>query len=366
MNIKTIDRHLLKEMLKFIFLALLSVVTIYLLVDLFEELSYFTTRKTPLLVVLRYYFYSLPSAIILLYPVSLVLAAFVVYGQMTRNNEISALKSAGIIIYRIFIPAVVIGVATVFLYIGWQEFIAIPCNRRLSDLRRYVIEKRTTPAEQRRQNLYRVDGNRVLWTQELVVSALGETPTLMRNFLVVELDRNRRVRYRIDGETAIYEKNGWKGINVTYRQFDSSGKEIFNQRRQTDLNNLENWSEDWLMASRPIEETPTITLKNYIVQMKKAGENVAREEVEYHYRFSYALIGLIVLLLGLPLSVQLRRGGVMFGLGLGLLFSFLYWGTIQTCRAFGASHLISPALSAWLPNIIFGLVAGVLLIKVAR
>ena len=100
--------------------------------------------------------------------------------------------------------------------------------------------------------------------------------------------------------------------------------------------------------------------------MKRAGENVAKEEVELNYRFSYSLIGLVVVLLGLPLSVRLRKGGVMFGLGLGLLFSFLYWGAIQTSRAYGTSHVISPAMAAWLPNIIFGVAASVLVLRVER
>ena len=68
----------------------------------------------------------------------------------------------------------------------------------------------------------------------------------------------------------------------------------------------------------------------------------------------------IIVLLGLPLSVRMRRGGVMFGLGLGLLVSFLYWGAIQLSRAYGTSHVISPALAAWLPNIVFGGIAALL------
>ena len=56
----------------------------------------------------------------------------------------------------------------------------------------------------------------------------------------------------------------------------------------------------------------------------------------------------------------------MFGLGLGLLLSFLYWGAIQTSRAFGTSHVIGTALSAWLPNIVFGTIALALVLNVDR
>ncbi|MEO0109076.1 MAG: LptF/LptG family permease, partial [candidate division WOR-3 bacterium] len=65
------------------------------------------------------------------------------------------------------------------------------------------------------------------------------------------------------------------------------------------------------------------------------------------------------------LATRLRRGGVMLGLGLGMLFSFLFWGAIQTCRAFGQSGALSPFLAAWLPNAMF-LAAGVALLFTVR
>ncbi|MGB9741832.1 MAG: LptF/LptG family permease [bacterium] len=361
---RIIDRQLLKELIKFTILALLSVVTIYLLIDLFEELGYFTSRKVGLGVILRYYFYSLPSAMVLLYPVSLILAVFVVYGQMTRNNELAAFKSAGVMIYRLFVPAVILGILSVLIYLPGNEFITIRFNRKLSDLRRLVIEKRSQPPTLRQQDVYRIEGNVVLWSRELERPAAGVAGTVLRDFTVIQLDKNRRVQNRIDGDSAVYTGNGWVGSGVDIRQFDTSGLDRFEHRAKCELIMLNAVSLEAGIGNRPIEELSAIELHRYISRMRTAGENVAREEVEYHYRFSYALIGLIVVLVGLPFSVQLRRGGVMFGLGLGLLFSFLYWGVIQTCRAFGTSHVFSPAFAAWLPNIIFATVAGILLIKV--
>ena len=188
----------------------------------------------------------------------------------------------------------------------------------------------------------------------------------MRNFLLIKLDKNRRVVQRIDGETATYKGSNWVGIALKKREFDSTGKEIYTKLEKAELEALGSKAIEWSVPTRPVEEMTTSVLNKYINQMKATGENVAREEVEYHYRFSYSLIGLIVVLLGLPLSVKLRRGGVMFGLGLGLLFSFIYWGVIQTCRAFGTSHVITPAFAAWLPNLLFSAVAISFLFRVER
>ena len=119
------------ELVRFTLLACASVVVIYLLIDLFEELYVFhRPRKPSLFTILLYYFYSLPSAISLLYPVSLVLAVFVVYGQMTRHRELHALESAGVSVRRLFVPAVGLGLATVLIYLVCQRVRHYPVQRR--------------------------------------------------------------------------------------------------------------------------------------------------------------------------------------------------------------------------------------------
>jgi lipopolysaccharide export system permease protein len=358
---KVIDRHLVRELVKFALIAVGSVVVIYLLIDLFEELSYFTARKTGLGIVLLYYFYSLPSAISLLYPVSMVLAVFMVYGQMTRNRELHALESAGVSILRLFAPAIGFGLASVVIYLAANELITIPFNARLTDLRRQKIERRQSSQVQKRTNLHFVgEEGRVFYIREL------SSDGVMKNFSVSELGPDRRVKRRFDVGEAVWRDRAWYGRNVDVRTFDGLGNEALEHDDSLRLDMIQETPIDFASTSRPVEETSTRALRSFIGRMKRAGENVAREEVEYYYRFSYSLIGLVVVLLGLPLSVRLRRGGVMFGLGLGLLLSFLYWGAIQTSRAFGTSHVISPALAAWLPNIVFGTVALVLVLNVDR
>jgi len=285
----------------------------------------------------------------------------VVYGQLTRYRERHALESAGVSVLRLFAPAVAMGLASVVIYLGANELVTVPANARLSDLRRTRIEKRQPSATQKRSNVYFVgERGRVFYIREL------ESSGVLRDFSLSELDRDRCVTRRIDGTEATYKDGRWFGRNITIRQFDSTGAEKMTSLDTVELAAITERPWDFARTARPVEETSTKDLRSYIGRMKRAGENVAKEEVEYFYRFSYSLIGLVVVLLGLPLSVRMRKGGVMFGLGLGLLFSFLYWGAIQTSRAYGTSHVVSPAMAAWLPNIIFGVAAAVLVLRVER
>ncbi len=358
---KIVDRHLVRELVKFALLACLSVVVIYLLIDLFEDLTYFTSRRVGLSVILLNYVYTLPSAVTLLYPVSMILSVFVVYGQLVRHRELHALESAGVSVPRLFVPAIGLGLASVAVYLVGNELVTIPANARLSDLRRTKIEKRQVAQVQTRSNVYFVgEAGRVFYIREL------ESNGVMRNFSLTELGPDRRVVRRVDGAEATYVNGQWLGRDLSIREFDEAGREKLTRAESLALTMITEKPADFIGTTRPVEEMSTAALRNYINRMKRAGENVAKHEVEYYYRFSYALIGLVVVLLGLPISVRLRRGGTMFGLGLGLLFSFLYWGAIQMSRAYGTSHVVSPAVSAWLPNIVFGAAAIVLVLRAER
>jgi len=354
-GVKVLDRYLGREVVRFTLLALLSVVAIYLLIDLFEELSYFTSRRVTLPVILFHYLLSIPAAVSLLYPVSLLLAVFVVYGQMVRHRELHALESAGVRATRTFLPAAAIALLTVFGYVLANEFVTIPANAALSDLRRVRIEQRgSAQADKRRDVQFVGEAGRVYFIRELTLDGT------MRVAIIKRLDEERRVVERLDFREAVWRDPGWVAFDVTRREFEPDGTERLTRHDTLALTGVVETPEDFRWTPRPTSETSTRELRQLIRRLSRAGEDVSEKEVEYHYRFSYALIGLIIVLLGLPLSVRMRRGGVMFGLGLGLLVSFLYWGAIQLSRAYGTSHVISPALAAWLPNIVFGGIAALL------
>ena len=352
---RILDRYLTREVVRFALLALLSVVAIYLLINLFEDLSYFTSRRVSLPIILLHYLYALPAAVSLLYPVSLLLAVFVVHGQMVRFRELNALESAGIQATRTFLPAVGVALLTVFGYLVANEYVTIPANAALSDLRRVRIERRSPPATEKRRDVQFVgEAGRVYFIRELTLTGTMHEATIKR------LDEDRRVLERFDLREATWQDSGWVAFDVTHREFRPDGAEILSRHDTLALVGIAETPEDFRWTPRPIDETSTRELRRHIRRLSRAGEDVAEREVEYHYRFSYALIGLVIVLLGLPLSVRMRRGGVMFGLGFGLLVSFLYWGAIQLSRAYGTAHIISPMLAAWLPNILFSGVAVLL------
>jgi lipopolysaccharide export system permease protein len=114
-----------------------------------------------------------------------------------------------------------------------------------------------------------------------------------------------------------------------------------------------------LVFSKGQQETFTSPqLRDYISkQIDRGSGNVVQYEVEYHKRIASSFASFILTTIGLSLSSRKRKGGMGLYLGIGLALSFGYI-MLQTVSAPFAIQANTPAmLAAWIPNMIFAVVA---------
>ena len=80
-------------------------------------------------------------------------------------------------------------------------------------------------------------------------------------------------------------------------------------------------------------------------------------EVEYHKRIATSFASFILTVIGVSLSSRERKGGmgVYLGIGLGLSFSYILLQTVSSTFAINADT--PPILAAWIPNILYALIA---------
>jgi lipopolysaccharide export LptBFGC system permease protein LptF len=105
-------------------------------------------------------------------------------------------------------------------------------------------------------------------------------------------------------------------------------------------------------------------LQGYITQLQASGYNVVEHEVALHRKFAFPLVTLIMTLIAVPFAVTTGKRGAMYGIGAGIVLALLYWTSYSVFAAFGAGGLMSPALAAWTPNLLFGASAAYLLLTV--
>lgn len=114
-----------------------------------------------------------------------------------------------------------------------------------------------------------------------------------------------------------------------------------------------------LVYSKGQQETFTSSeLKDYISkQIDRGSGNVVQYQVEYHKRIASSFASFILTTIGVSLSSRKRKGGMGLYLGFGLALSFTYIMLQTVSSTFAINADTPPILAAWIPNIIFAVVA---------
>lgn len=100
------------------------------------------------------------------------------------------------------------------------------------------------------------------------------------------------------------------------------------------------------------------------IESKLKYRNKMNVEIQKKYSIPFACI--VFVLIGIPLGVKARHGGMSVGGGLGLAFFLLYWTFLSGGEQLADRRIIEPWLAMWGANIIVGVSGLWLLIKTTR
>ena len=160
----------------------------------------------------------------------------------------------------------------------------------------------------------------------------------------------------IQYDTISDSKYHWRARNWRIRQLRGLKETITNGVMKDTVIMMEPTD---LVFSKGQQETFTSPqLKEYISkQINRGSSNVVQYEVEYHKRIATSFASFILTTIGLSLSSRKRKGGMGMYLGIGLALSFGYIMLQTVSSTFAINADTPPVLAAWIPNIIFAVVA---------
>ena len=108
-----LDRYVVRNFLQAYIYCIAGFLSIWLIFDVSDNISTFIDEKLPVSRVAQYYLTQLPQILVILLPVSLLLALLFCLGRMSRANEIVSMLTAGISVPRVLLPLILLGLLTV-------------------------------------------------------------------------------------------------------------------------------------------------------------------------------------------------------------------------------------------------------------
>ncbi|MDZ7721350.1 MAG: LPS export ABC transporter permease LptG [candidate division KSB1 bacterium] len=356
---RILDRYIALKFVGIFVFAIFAFLSIFVIVDLIENLDDFIKNDASTRITVLYYFYYLPFIFVLILPVTSLLSSLFSVGTLARQNEIVAMKAAGISLYRILAPLLILGILISVLSLGVANYFLPGATERQNMIERVHLNKR--------KNVNRISN---VWIKDDSTNRIS-----MRYFDVIENTGNvvsirrfegRELRYRLDARKIIWKDSVWVLYNGFERYFqkDQETAISFNRKvfEKTTLR-----PENIKRMTKSPEAMSYAELKAFIQEVKRNGGDPDRWLVDLYLKLALPFANFIIILFGAPLSSsQTYRSGNAKGFGISLGVTFVYFGILKTTQALGHTGALPPGLAAWFANIVFGLLGGWVLFKAKK
>jgi len=444
----TLNKYLFKQSLIPFVLSVGVITTVLFLQFLIRAVDRFLGKGLDALTIFEYLYLNLAWIIALSVPMSLLISSVMTFGRMAQQNEITALKSAGVNLYNIIKPALWFGT---FVAIGlciFNNFILPEMNYNARLLARDIYKKKPELSiepgyfvdmiPQYTMIVKEMDGKdfkdvkifsknqeseqTTIYANEGSLSSNGNMITInLINGEIHEIDLSdydyyRKIRFkthqitismdelmlnrttessRTDREMRVpqmineIEKNKLL-IAQIYERIDKVKAEIgITDPSANSLENIEKEVDklkqskvDTTVQDQQYNENvpiPNIENKQYILSLTNNARQFKNEftlienyektnnkfKVEIHKKFTLAIACILFTLVGAPLGILVRNGGMTIASGLSIAFFLIYYILLIWGEQLADRNLLNPGLGSWLPNIIL-FVSGMIILKLSN
>lgn len=344
-----IDRYILKQLVSTLLFALLALCVIFVLVHLLENLDDFIDEKATFLQIVEYYIHYLPEILKLLTPVATLVSVLFTVGRLSNSNEITAMKSGGLSLYRLMAPIATFALFLSFGQLYFNGWIVPRANEKKLQIEQKYLNKVKTGGPI--YNLYFRDAPLRNFAMQYYNS---EAKTGHRVWIdEYSSERSPRLTRRIEAETIIWDttNNSWtlqSGIERIY-----SESRIESRNFDTILANITTSHNQIIQLKRLPDEMTLFELRDYIDLLKKGGKDVRQQMIDYYGQYAFPFANFIVVLFGVPFASIRKKGGIAIQMGAAMVISFVYMIFIKLFQTIGYSTDWNAAFIGWSANIVF-------------
>lgn len=356
-------RYILREYARIFLMCFAGLMTIYLVIDFFEKVRRFLRYDASWIDVLTYFVLKTPAISFQIVPLAVLMATLLTLGLLSRNHEITAMRSCGISLAWIASPflAFAVGIAMILL---WFSATIIPLAAdKAEDIRVTKIEKRPPAATLTIQQPWISVGPQTL--MNVTSGAVGGST--IGGIRLFQFERGFHLVELTDADEARYKNEGWTLYRGRHRRFLPDGSVsvvVFDQQPIA----LPLIPEDF--TSRFGSESEAMTfrdIRSYTTRLSHEGAQLSRLLTDYHSRIAFPFVTIVMVLVGIAMSLRrsgARGGGMAIGIGQALAVGFCYWATHSIAIALGRGGALEPMMAGWMANLLFMSFALYLMLKV--
>ena len=364
---KTINLYILKAFL-IVFGVSIGLLTFLMMgSQIARDLDKFVTQGLPLSSVLEFAVCLIPIALTFTIPWAVLVAIMLVFGRLSADSEITAMRACGISILQIVSPIMIVAFLMMLACLYLQVEVGPPL---LGEGRKVA----TKTAIDHPSAMFE-PGVRVRYNDSIIYIDDKEGENVLKDvqiFTIGELgeDKGKVIR----DITANHGKllTNKKEKTLTIALFDCNIVDKKSEPPVRAFNKKVEFVIDYGNEMNRLEigkRSKYMTLKELFGNIrihKKYKRDTCDLEVELNQRIAFALAPIAFMLLGLPLAIRTSRRETSVGLFLSVVLAGVFFMSIILCESLTAYPKLYPQYLLWLPNLIYQVVGAIMIYKIAR
>jgi LPS export ABC transporter permease LptG len=357
-----IDRYVLREFMKILLLVLISVIALFLVIDYTERAADIRVNHIPFHTVFAYYRFLIFQILNWTLPISVLVSILVTFGVFSKNNEVTAMKSGGVSLFRVAVP--IVGIAVIISVLSYLllDFVLPYSNQRVDTLLTEIKKgKAAAVAAGNQQKLWMLGKGRYL------INFLNYDKNLkeLSQIQVFELHASEfRLTRRVYAKTARWNGHAWVFENGWMRSFTDDGGSTYSPITTPLALYYRETPEDFATDVREPEQMTFAQLRRYVDMIRRAGYSAEELSVKLWVKTSWPALSIVMALIALPFAFRIGNRGALYGIGIALILGIFYWVVFAIFTKFGEVGNLPPILSAWSANILFAIAAVYMFLNV--
>src|SRR5437870_2154218 len=214
-----LDRYLMREFLAFLGSGLAVAAALYVVDDLGETLNRFLRVKPPLIYIFEHFLYRLPAARHEGLPVVMLVATVFLFLSLTRFHELTAMKAAGLSLYRVSAPILLFGVTVAVTALLFQELFLPRLKELGEEVDRVKIRGELPRHLRSRQRMWMRSSETRFFRVELMSPQTDD----LYGVTALEIDKDFRLISRFDARHAHWTQAGWELRDGAFREVRPDG-----------------------------------------------------------------------------------------------------------------------------------------------
>jgi lipopolysaccharide export system permease protein len=366
---KLLDRFVSRELLVNLFFAVAVLSLVLVVGNIFRKLlPLLVNHDVPVEYLISFIAYVLPFSLIFTIPWGLLTAILLVFGRLSADNELIALRANGVSITRICLPLAAVAVVCCVICL-WLNVQVAPAAQE--KLRSTIYDLAT------RNPMALFDSDQVIDQFPGRKIYVGKKDgNKLENIMVFEMDDNSipiRVTHAQTGmlEADLPNKRILMRLyNARYQQRDE--KDPLDLRKIRDGINMAEGTlpislDELYEKEKKRPSRSALSIEQLLDQLKSENKRErSASRTEINKRFSFPISCLAFALIGVPLGVTAHRRETSIGFAMGLIVAISYFLFVIIGDTLRANPKVHPELLVWFPNVLFLVLGAFLFRRLAR